>query len=663
MTPGQPPTIDYLPRNEAWQEVEAGLDALARLAESGVSPAQFHGQLLERLVGMLAAEGGIVWTKDERGWTMAAQSRVDHALAGDAGEIARHAKLAEQVALTGQGRVVPPAYRDAAVANASPWLVVASPIMADGKAVAVVEIFQRPEPRPSVQEGYLQVVNAACALGEQVYRSELLQNTKQREQSLGLLADYLMRIHRDLELHQVGAAIVNESRRILGCDRVSLIARPAGKERVIAISGVESFDRKSPVVRGLEFLGKLLRHENQPLRFPEQTDDVAPAIAEQVQELTDESHAKFMTLVPIVHRQGYDEEADAIGLLVIEQFSRPFSPEQQTLSENIANGSGAALANAIVYDRIPLRRFMQWLAAILGIAPGQRWSPAAAAAVAFGVIGLLLAVVPADFTIEARGELTPARRQNVFAPSDGIVLELPRREGDSVKAGDVLVRLHSPSLDIEESELVGKQRTVQEELRSVETASLDSEREPAGQTSRERLSARSVQLKEELRGLQAQIAIVRQQQQALAIASPLAGTIISWDPEQELADRPVKRGDFLMTVADLNASWEALLDVPDRRTGHVVAAHRKNSHLPVTFQLGSDPGNQQQGEIASISPATQLSVDGEPTVRVTVKLDEDAKKTFRPGATVVARIHCGRRSLGYVWMHEIWETIRLRLFL
>ncbi len=663
MTPGQPPAIDDLPRSDAWQEVEAGLDALAQLAESGVNPTQFHGQLLERLVGMLAAEGGIVWTKDERGWTMSAQARVDHALAGDTGEIARHAQLAEQVARAGQGRVVPPAYRDSAVANASPWLIVTSPIVADGKTVAVVEIFQRPEPRPSVQDGYLQVVSAACALGEQVYRSELLQNTKQREQSLALLADYLTRIHHDLELPLVGAAIVNESRRLIGCDRVSLIARPAGKETVIAISGVESFDRKSPTVRCLETLAKILRHENQSLRFPEQTEDVAPAIAEQVQELVDESHAKFMTVVPIIRPQTDEEDASSIGLLVIEQFSRPFSPEQQTLCENIAGSSGAALANAIVYDRIPLRRFMQWLAAVLGIAPGQRWSPAAAAAIAFAAIALLLTVVPADFTIEARGELVPARRQNVFAPSDGIVLELPRREGDLVKAGEVLAQLHSPTLDIEESELVGKQRTVQEELRSVETAALDSEREPAGQTSRERLSARSVQLKEELRGLQAQIAIVRQQQQALAIASPLAGTIVSWDSEQELADRPVKRGDFLMTVADLSGSWEALLDVSDRRAGHVVAAHRVNPHLPVTFQLGSNPGNQQHGEIASISPATQLSVDGEPTVRVSVKLDADAKNTFRPGATVVARIHCGRRSLGYVWMHEIWETIRLRLFL
>jgi hypothetical protein len=33
----------------------------------------------------------------------------------------------------------------------------------------------------------------------------------------------------------------------------------------------------------------------------------------------------------------------------------------------------------------------------------------------------------------------------------------------------------------------------------------------------------------------------------------------------------------------------------------------------------------------------------------------------RPGATVVARIHCGRRALGYVWLHEVWEFIQSRV--
>jgi hypothetical protein len=48
---------------------------------------------------------------------------------------------------------------------------------------------------------------------------------------------------------------------------------------------------------------------------------------------------------------------------------------------------------------------------------------------------------------------------------------------------------------------------------------------------------------------------------------------------------------------------------------------------------------------------------------VTAELADAPPAHLRPGATVVARVHCGRRSLAYVWLHEFWEAVRLRLFL
>ena len=48
-------------------------------------------------------------------------------------------------------------------------------------------------------------------------------------------------------------------------------------------------------------------------------------------------------------------------------------------------------------------------------------------------------------------------------------------------------------------------------------------------------------------------------------------------------------------------------------------------------------------------------------VKVDVAIDRGALTEPRPGATVIARIHCGRRSLGYVWLHEVWEFIQTRI--
>ena len=75
------------------------------------------------------------------------------------------------------------------------------------------------------------------------------------------------------------------------------------------------------------------------------------------------------------------------------------------------------------------------------------------------------------------------------------------------------------------------------------------------------------------------LVLVRKQQQALTIGSPLKGTIITWDAERELLGRPVKRGDTLITVADTSGPWQLLLDVPEANAGHMLSASQRE-HCP-----------------------------------------------------------------------------------
>src|SRR5262249_1041929 len=153
---GSPPPLDDLPTATAWQEIEAGLEELSRLAKAKVTADELHSRLLERLVQLLAAAGGMGWRVGP--WAEAAlafQMNLGQAFGGDRDELARHQQLAALVAASNQPRVVPPAYRDAEVANASPWLVILCPISAADEAVAVVEILQRPAGRASVGEGFL----------------------------------------------------------------------------------------------------------------------------------------------------------------------------------------------------------------------------------------------------------------------------------------------------------------------------------------------------------------------------------------------------------------------------------------------------------------------------------------------------------------------------
>ena len=71
-------------------------------------------------------------------------------------------------------------------------------------------------------------------------------------------------------------------------------------------------------------------------------------------------------------------------------------------------------------------------------------------------------------------------------------------------------------------------------------------------------------------------------------------------------------------------------------------------------------------------PRRDNSADGErrrpgreaaarPTVEVVVAFDKSeltdaARRDLRPGISARAEIDCGRRSLGYVWLHDLWDT-------
>src|SRR5829696_738952 len=102
MNLGSSPPLDDLVPAEAWQEIEAVLEELARLARSQMPVAAFHSRLLERLTGVLAAVGGVIWSLGQnRRTTAECQLHLDQSLAGDAQEFARHQRAAEAIAAAG----------------------------------------------------------------------------------------------------------------------------------------------------------------------------------------------------------------------------------------------------------------------------------------------------------------------------------------------------------------------------------------------------------------------------------------------------------------------------------------------------------------------------------------------------------------------------------
>src|SRR4029079_4962550 len=89
----------------------------------------------------------------------------------------------------------------------------------------------------------------------------------------------------------------------------------------------------------------------------------------------------------------------------------------------------------------------------------------AGAAVACAIAALVF--VPADFNVDAPGTIEPTVRPNVVAPRSGIVDEVLVKHGADVKAGQPLVRMRDPSLELELKRVDGELETAQRQLDAV----------------------------------------------------------------------------------------------------------------------------------------------------------------------------------------------------
>lgn len=657
MTTGDLFSAEVPPADEAWQEIELLLEQVAQLARSGLSPREFYIALLDRLVGALAAAGGAIWSREEADRLgIEYQVNLQASLGSATGDQQRHGALVAAAFHAGEAQLFPPHSGDGLAANPSDYLVLLGPVRLEGETIRVVEILQRPESRPAVQRGYLRVVAAVCEIAEDFQRRSALADLREREAALANLADYSRKVHGSLDLETTAYNIVNEARQLIGCERVTVLARANQKIVALAASGVDSLDRRAtPIVRLRELALRVLPL-GETLWYPTGAA-LPPQIEAALESYLDASSARVLAVAPLIVG---DDAAETVGFLIAERFDAAAGDDWQRRVTAACAPAALALGNAQTYDRIPLRRVWQTLD---GMAQTVRWPGRVAMLAGVLLVVLAMLLIPAEFRIEARGELLPQIRRHIFAPIDGVVIELPSEERAQVAKGDVLARLRNPALDIQFSELVGKRRTTAEDLRSAESSQLVDQ--PAESSAERREAAAHIQqLKEALAGLDEQYRILKEQQEELVIRSPIDGVVLTWDVERLLASRPVQQGEDLLTVADLGGPWELQLQVPDRQIGHILTAQaRQKQPLDVTFRLGTEPGVEYRGQIVRIAATTEVDANRQATVRVTASTPREPIPGLRPGATAIAKVDCGRRSLGYVWLHEIWETLQTRLWL
>ena len=564
---------------------------------------------------------------------------------------------------SGQGRLLVPhrqATPDDPAWNPTGLLLIVSPWIVDGIPLGAIEVFQRPDVSPQTQQGYLAFMEAIGDLIGDYCRNRLVRDFRLRAGDWTRLTQFTAQVHASLDLKATAYAIANDGRSLLGCDRVSVVIR-RGRRRyhVLAVSGVETFRRRASVVRRLERLSAAVAGGGEALWYPEAKDELPPQIEQSLADYLDESHSRWLAVLPLElpDQPAASPLKQTIGILVAEQFQGKLDQRRRLLLPAICEHSALALRNALELEAIPLAALLRKARRLLGMGRLVKISLLLAVVVAAAIA---LCRVPADFHIEARGELQPRQMADVFALADGVVGDLRAEHGQHVAANQVLAELRRPQLDLEFKQVRGELQTARQRLASAETEILQAQNETDEQRRRHsQLVAQQEELQESVRNLEEQYAILKKKQAELQVRSPMDGEVLTWDVRQLLQDRPVDRGQALLTVGNLNGPWKLDLRIPDREVAHVLAARREAGQaLDVTYHLDTRPGVNLHGTLQHVGLRSETAGNEEAYVPASVDIQRQGVPELVPGANVKALIHCGRRPIGYVWFHDFLDALR-----
>jgi len=273
---------------------------------------------------------------------------------------------------------------------------------------------------------------------------------------------------------------------------------------------------------------------------------------------------------------------------------------------------------------------------------------------------LTIALLPLQLKIPAAGILEPVQRQRLYAPESGIVTELPVTDGQAVQPGDILVRLRSDDLELQQAELLGALAESQARLSALETAAA------RGSATLNALSVESEQaeLRARILSLEQQRTVLLRRIDSLVLRATTAGTVIGRDLQQRFIGRPLQRGQLLLDVVPAETSWHLQLEIAETDLRHVLRAFQNTPETPVSVSYFTEtrPEQEHTTQLATIASAAELNSRGEWKTRV-ITSSVPLNTSERPGVGVQASVACGRRPLLYVLLRRAFDAARRTILL
>ena len=500
-------------------------------------------------------------------------------------------------------------------------------------------------------------------VAEVVGQIEAFENARTAEQpdhsahDLTQLAQLIQNAGKSSSFKQLAFHLVNDLAKITKADRVTYLDNSGG---IQAISGTASVSYRTAIVRTLASLGRSVLVSRHPVDWQnEQINFDGKRSPRNVKKFIAETETPRGYVVP------FENEGRLFGAVILEYFNdSEHSVEQRQLINEVIEFASPVVARSSQFHAIPAIGLQNFFFNRLLSSSVRLMSGVVAAILILGLVCYGLFVVHQPFEIYGEGVLEPISKQHVFAQTDGEVKVLFVEENATVEAGQKLLEIESRNLEKEFIEVEGEIAEVQQQLRNFALTEIDKDIEDviAEETRR---ASEVERLKIRLDALKERLSFFEDRQSKQQVVAPLAGVITTSGLRRRLVDRPINRGDLLMSVAQTNGQWQVEMKIPDNRVEFIEAAMKESSDpLVVQFRLKSDSSLTREGGLEKLDYRSfqRENVD-ESRVSATVSIDEQKwGASLRLGARVLGKIECGQRSNFYLLTYEMRNRINEWLF-
>jgi RND family efflux transporter MFP subunit len=423
-------------------------------------------------------------------------------------------------------------------------------------------------------------------------------------------------------------AVATELATQLLCDRVCIGFVQRGHMVVEALSHSATFDPRSNLIRDVGLAMDEAADQDATVAHPAPPD--APPRIERAHEHVARSYGTGSIWTVPVARDGR-----VIGAFSFERGElEGVDAETIQLCEDTAALVGPILELKRSADARLLERWRESIRNQLSHLFGPDHPSLKLAAIASVVLLLVLAFARADYRIAADATLEGRVQRAVVAGIEGYISEAHARAGDLVRKGQILGRLDTRDLVLEQKKLLAYREQLRREYR-----------EALAGHDRTQLNIRSAKLAQ----AEAQLELLGENLSRTQLIAPFDGIVVEGDLSQLLGS-PVEKGTVLFEVAPLEG-YRIILKVDERRIADVTRGARGE------LALTALPGHPLPLTVARITPVS-VAEAGRNYFRVEASLDQGAD-SMRPGMEGVAKIRIGRRPLIWIWTHETVDWLRL----